>query len=150
MKFTVTTSESVTSAQLKLSDGKSIPMDKSSAGNFTKEVVMDTKGTIQTDVDLIVIGQAKSYTGVATIMVEEGVAIGKIRMYSDSIDKSKLNVTREPIGTIPQYKIEYGTSKNALDMSVVIKTNEIMIENLTVGQTYYFQITPLDENGTPS
>ncbi len=125
-------------------------MDKSSAGSFTKEVVMDTKGTIQTNVDLIVLGQAKSYTGVATIIVEEGVAIGKIRMYSDSIDKSKLNVTREPIGTIPQYKIEYGTSKNALDMSVVVKTNEIMIENLTVGQTYYFQITPLDENGMPS
>ncbi len=150
VKFTVTTSESVTSAQLKLSDGKSIPMDKSNAGSFTKEVVMDTKGTIQTDVDLIVLGQAKSYTGVATVIVEEGVAIGKIRMYSDSIDKSKLNVTREPIGTIPQYKIEYGTSKNTLDMSVVVKTNEIMIENLTVGQTYYFQITPLDENGTPS
>lgn len=52
---------------------------------------------LQTDVDLIVLGQAKSYTGVATIIVEEGIAIGKIRLYSDSIDKTKLNVTWEMI-----------------------------------------------------
>lgn len=150
VNITVNASESVTSAQLKISDGKSIPLEKTSAGNFTKEVVMDTKGNLQVDVDLIVLGQTKSYTGVAKIIVEEGVGIGKIRLYSDSIDKSKLNVTWEAIGIIPQYKIDYGTSKNNLDMSVVIKTNEIIIENLTVWQIYYFQITPLDDTGTPS
>jgi len=150
VSITVNASESVTSAQLKISDGKSIPLEKTNAGTFSKEVVMDTKGNLQVDVDLIVLGQTKSYTGVAKVIVEEWLGIGKIRLYSDSIDKSKLNVTREAIGTIPQYKINYGTSKNNLDMSVVIKTNEIIIENLTVWQIYYFQITPLDENGTPS
>lgn len=78
------------------------------------------------------LGQAKSYTGVATLTVEEGIGIGKIRIYSDSVDKTKLNVTREPIGTIAQYKIEYGTSKNDLNGSVVVQTNEIIIENLVV------------------
>ncbi|MEI6774413.1 MAG: hypothetical protein WCL18_06600 [bacterium] len=47
--------------------------------------------------DLIVLGQTKTYTGVATLVVGKGTAIGKIRVYSDSIDKSKLNVTREII-----------------------------------------------------
>ncbi len=147
--FTVNSSESVTSAQLKLSDGKSIPMDKKSAWIFTKEITIDTKGNLQVDVDLIVLWQTKSYTGVATLVVEEWVAIGKIRLYSDSIDKTKLNVTRETIGSASQYRINYGTSQNNLDASVIVQTNEIVIENLTIGQTYYFQITPLDSTNTP-
>ncbi|MFA7298833.1 MAG: hypothetical protein WC010_04275 [Candidatus Absconditabacterales bacterium] len=152
--FTVNSSDSVTSAQLQLSDGKSIPMDKQSPGVFTKDVVIDTEGNLQIGVDLIVLGQAKSYTGIATLMVEKGNAVGKIRLYSDSIDKSKLNVTREAIGTAPQYKIEYGTSQNNLDFSVIVQTKEIVIENLSIGDVYYFRITPLDSagnpNGTPS
>ena len=58
---------------------------------------MDTQGTLQVGTDLIVLGQTKSYTGIANIVVESGNAIGKIRLYSDSIDKTKLNVTRETI-----------------------------------------------------
>lgn len=145
--FTVNSSDSVTSAQLKLSDGKSIPMDKKSAWTFTKEILMDTKGMLQTDVDLIVLGQAKSYTGVATIIVEEGIAIGKIRLYSDSIDKTKLNVTWEMIWNAPQYQIDYGTSSTNLNLTTTVQTNEIVIENLILGEKYYFQITPLDESG---
>lgn len=145
--FTVNTSESVTSAQLKLSDGKSIPMEKSKEGIFSKEVFMDTKGSIQVDVDLIVLGQTKSYTGVTTLSIDEWLGIGKIRLYSDSIDKTKLNVTREPIGSIPQFKIDYGTSKNNLNLSTIVQTNEIIIENLIIGDVYYFQITPIDNAG---
>ncbi|EKD25028.1 MAG: hypothetical protein ACD_80C00131G0031 [uncultured bacterium (gcode 4)] len=147
--FTVSTSDSVTSTQLKLSDGKSIPMDKQSAWVFTKQVLIDTQGTLQVGVDLIVLGQTRSYTGVATLVVEAGIAIGKIRLYSDSIDKSKLNVTRETIGTSPQYKIDYGTSQNNLNLTTTVQTNEIIINNLNIGDTYFFQITPVDNSGNP-
>ncbi len=148
--FTVNSSDSVTSAQLKLSDGKSIPMDKKSPWVFTKDVVMDTEWNLQVNVDLIVLWQTKSYSGVATIMVEKGTAIGKIRLYSDSIDKTKLNVTREIIGNTPQYKLDYGTSKNDLNLTTTVQTNEIVINNLNIGDIYYFQITPLDASGIPS
>lgn len=53
--FTVNSSDSVTSTQIKFSDGKSIPMDKTSPGIFTKDIVMDTEGTLQIGVDLIVL-----------------------------------------------------------------------------------------------
>ena len=152
--FTINSSDTVTSALLKLSDGKSIPMDTKSAGVFTKEVIMDTDGSIQVGVDLITLGQTKSYTGIATVIVEKSTSIGKIRIYSDSIDKTKLNITRDTIGTSPQYKIEYGTSQNDLSLSTIVPTNEIVISNLNVGTTYYFQITPLDSGnnaiGAPS
>lgn len=59
-------------------------------------------------------------------------------------------MTRETIGTVPQYKIDYGTSQNNLNLSVIVQTNEIIIENLNVGDTYYFQITPLDSAGNPA
>ena len=124
-------------------------MTKKTAGTFTKEIVMDTKGSLQVDIDLIVLGQTKSYTGVATVIVEEGTAIGKVRLYSDSIDKTKLNVTRETIGTAPRYEIAYGTSSSNLQFTTIVPTNEIIIENLVIGEKYYFQITPLDDVNTP-
>ncbi len=147
--FTINSSDGVTSAQLKLSNGKSIPMDRKSAGVFTKEVMMDTDGSIQVGVDLIVLGQTKSYTGLAIIVVNKSSAVGKIRIYSDSVDKSKLNVTREAIGTAPQYRINYGTSQSDLNLSTIVQTTEIIIENLSIWDIYYFQITPLDSNGNP-
>lgn len=112
-------------------------------------MLIDTQGSLKVDVDLIILGQTKSYTGVATLIVEAGIAIGKIRLYSDSIDKTKLNVTRETIGNAAQYQINYGTSQNNLAASAVVPTNEIIIENLTIGQKYYFQITPVDTTGNP-
>lgn len=69
--FTLQTSDSVTSSKLLLSDGKSIPMDKKSAGVFTKDVVVDSVGLLEIGVDIIVLGQTKTYTGVALIMVKE-------------------------------------------------------------------------------
>lgn len=114
-------------------------------------MAIDTaEGNIRVDVELIVLGQTKSYTGVATLVVIQGTAIGRIRLYSDSIDKTKLNVTRETVGgTAPQYKIDYGTGQDNLDASVIVQTNEIIIENLNLGDIYYFQITPLDSTGNP-
>ncbi len=147
--FTMNCSESVTSAQIKLSDGKSVPMDKKSAWIFTKDIVMDKEWKIQVDVALIVLGQTKNYTGVATMLIQTGSAIGKVRLYSDSIDKSKLNVTWEVIGSAPQFKIEYSTDRNNLSDNQIVQTNEIQIQNLTIGDTYYFRITPLDGNGNP-
>lgn len=84
------------------------------------------------------------------MIVEEGIGIGKIRIYSDSIDKTKLNVTWETIGNADKFMIEYGTSKSDLTLSTIVQTEEIIIENLTIGEKYYFQITPLDANSNPT
>jgi hypothetical protein len=52
------------------------------------------------------------------------------------------------MGTAPKYKVQYGTSESLLDQFVTVPTNEIIVGNLSIGQTYYFQITPLDANET--
>ncbi len=146
--YNISTSDSVTSAIIKLSNGKTLPMDRSTAWLFTKEILMDTDGTIDVGVEVINNGQTKSYTGIAVVVVEKSVSIGKIRLYSDSVDKTKLNVTWEAIGTANQYKVQYGTSQSLLDQFVIAPTNEIIINNLTIGQVYYFQITPVDNTQT--
>lgn len=152
--FNITAGDNVTSAKILLSDGKRLPMDRQTAGLFTKDILMDTDGEIAVSAELIYQGQTKTYTGIATIFVEKSVSIGKIRFYSDSVDKTKLNVTRETIGNADNFKVQYGTSDLLLDQFVIVPDNEIIIENLSIGQKYYFQITPLDttENtiGIPS
>jgi hypothetical protein len=142
--FNVYTSESVTSAQISLSNGTTSPLDKKSDGIFSKELTIDTEGNQEINIQLIYNGQKKTYTGVATLVVEKSIGIGKIRLYSDSVDKTKLNVTREMIGLAPKYKVAYGTSDTQLQQFVIVNTNEIILENLTLGKKYYFQITPLD------
>jgi hypothetical protein len=97
VEFNVSTNDSVTSAQIRLSNGKSAPMDRINAGLFNKKLTIDTDGTIEISLDLITAGQTKSYTGVTSIFVEKSITIGKIRLYADSIDKTKLNVTRETV-----------------------------------------------------
>lgn len=152
--FNLSTSDSVTSAKIILSNGTSLPMDNSSAWLFTKEILMTTDGTFDVWAQLIFAGQTKTYTGVTRIIVDKSTSIGKIRLYSDSVDKTKLNVTWETIWSAPKYKVQYGTSDVALDQFVVVPSNEIIVENLILGATYYFQITPLDNNenvnGIPS
>jgi len=109
---------------------------------------MDTDGNIDVGVDLLNGGKTTSYTGIAIVVVKKSVSIGKIRLYSDSVDKTKLNVTRDTLGTAQQYKVQYGTSEDLLSQFVIAPTNEIAIQNLTIGQTYFFQITPLDSSQT--
>jgi len=142
--FNILASDSVTSAQISLSNGTTSPLDKKSDGLFTKDLMIDTEWTQDISIQVIYNGQKKTYTGVASLVVEKNIEIGKIRLYSDSIDKTKLNVTWETIWSAPKYKVAYGTSDTQLQQFVVVTTNEIVLENLQLGQKYYFQITPLD------
>lgn len=144
--FNLSTDDTVSSATLTISNGKRFSMDRSAPWLFTKDAVMDTEGTLEIGTELISAGQTKIYTGITRVIVEKSVTIGKIRLYSDSIDKTKLNITRETIWSAPQYKVQYGTSDLSMNQFVIVATNEIIVENLKIGTTYYFQILPLDTN----
>ena len=41
---------------------------------------MDTDGTIDVGVDVLNNGQTKSYTGIAVVVVDKSISIGKIRL----------------------------------------------------------------------
>jgi len=152
--FNLSTSDSVTSAEIRLSNWRTAPMDKKSDWSFQKQIAIDTSGNVVVSVNLMAGWSKKQYTWVTTLIVQPNISIGKIRMFADTIDKTKLNITWETIWDAPQYKISYGTGEDSLDQYVNVDTNEILIENLTIGKKYYFKIYPLDSNSqetwTPS
>ena len=146
VKFMVSTSEWVTSASINLSNWKSSPMDKVSAGNFAKEIQIDSFWNIEVSIEIMNAWIKKQYTWVANLIVERSTAIGKVRVFTDEIDKTKINITWETIwNPAPNYKISYGTGESALNEYVIVSTKEVVIENLEKGSLYYLQIYPLDD-----
>ncbi|MDD3262428.1 MAG: hypothetical protein PHR61_01155 [Candidatus Absconditabacteria bacterium] len=146
--FRIATSDIVTSATIKLSNGRSAPMDLLSAGVFSKEIMIDTEGKIDVGLDLLVAGEKKEYTNITKLIVEKGTSIGKVRVFGDSVYKNKLTLTWEVEGTEPaKYNVTFGTEENNLNESAVVSKKEIILEDLTIGQDYFFRIVPLDING---
>jgi len=129
--FIVSTNDAVSSAELQLSNGKPVvPMEKDSPGTFKKELMMDTAGNFDVLVHLMLNGQKTSYSGIANLIIEKGTSIGKVRLFADPVNKSKLNITREVVGDAAKYKVFYGTGEGSLTQSVTVATNEMSLENL--------------------
>lgn len=145
--FIISTNDSVSSVELLLSNGKSAPMDKDSAGTFKKEMMLDTAWNIEVSANLILNGQKKSYTGIANLIVDKNTSVGKVRLYWDPVNTQKLNITWEIIGEAAKYKILYWTGEADLIQSATVNTNEIALDNLLTWSTYFFKIVPLDTNG---
>lgn len=145
--FRIATSDIVTSATIKLSNGRSAPMDLLSAGVFSKEIMIDTEGKIDVWLDLLVAWEKKEYTNITKLIVEKGTSIGKVRVFGDSVYKNKLTLTWEVEWTEPaKYNVTFGTEENNLNESAVVSKKEIILEDLTIWQDYFFRIVPLDIN----
>lgn len=153
--FKVKTSDTVSSATIKLSNGRSAPMDLESEGSFVKDITIDTTGKLDVSLDISVSGKTKSYTNISMVIVETGTTIGKVRAFSDSVYKDKLSITWDvEWNETPKYLVAFWESADNLDQSQVVTGKEIILTNLPTWTKYYFQITPLNNNwekaGSPS
>jgi len=145
--FRVSTSDTVTSATIRLSNGRSAPMDLVSAWVFTKDIMIDTEGKIDVSLDLLVAWQKKEYNNVTKLVVEKWTKIGKVRIFWDSVYKNKLTLTWDVEGAeAAKYDVNFGTQENSLDQSEIVTKKELILEDLTIWQTYFFKIIPLDIN----
>lgn len=145
--FNVRTSDSITSVELKFSDWKSYPMDRLTAWEFTKKVSVDSKWTIVVSLEMMDAWNKKEYSDVHQMLIEEWTNIKNIKFYTDLIDINTLTVKREVVGVLPvKFKVDYGTSKDNLDQSANVDTNEIFVDNIDMDTVYYFKITPLDSS----
>ncbi len=149
LTFKVTTDDTVTSADLRFSDGNYTPLDNVSPGLFTKTITTETPWTITADLSLVAGGNKKLYDSVASFTVEDGTAVWSMKFYTDSIDKTTLTVMWWQIGQAAKYRVEYGTSPTVLSVSQDVSVNEIKISNLTPDQKYYIKVTPLDLSWNP-
>jgi predicted RNase H-related nuclease YkuK (DUF458 family) len=81
------------------------------------------------------------------LVVETGTSIGKVRIFSDSVYKTKVTLTWDVEGgDAPKYLVSYGTSADNLDQTKTVTAKELILENLTSGTKYYFKISPIDAN----
>lgn len=153
--FTVSTVDDVTSAQMLFSDGTSYPLDLLSPGVFKKDMIMtDIIWNKDISVSLMYQWLAKNYDNVASISVKENKGVGNIKFVSTWVDWTSVIVSWESVWDSPRYRVSYGTDKNSLQKTVDVNSTEVLIENLQAETTYYFQVSPLDEeshsSGEPS
>jgi len=152
--FNISTSDAVSSAELIIGTGKKYPMDRDTAWKYLKQVLMEDKWTVAVWVRLDIGWNMQLYQNIASLTIEESIAIWLIKFYTQSVDKSALMMTWQVIGQSPSFIIRYGTNKDALTQEMSVNTNEIEIKNIVPTNVYYFQIIPTDTNGnvigTPS
>lgn len=152
--FNVSTSDAVSSVELILGTGRKYPMDRDTAGKYLKTVLIEDKWQVVVSVRLDAGGNMKMYQNIASLTVQENVAIWLTKFYTQSVDKSALTMMWQVIWQAPSFIIKYGTNKDALTQEMKVNTNEIEIKNIIPTNVYYFQIIPADSNGnviwTPS
>jgi hypothetical protein len=105
---------------------------------------VEKAGDFSVSLLLMVAGNKKIYSDVATYTVQKNIGIGTIKFFTTSPDQTSVNVIRDMIGTAAQYKIEYGTNEANLNQSNNVVTNELVLENLNPEQEYFIKISPLD------
>lgn len=152
--FNVYTAEDVTSAELEFSNWKTFPLDRLSPGVFNKDIVLTSNWDIDISLSLIAWWNEKHYDTVASITVKENLTIWGVKFHSVWVDGTSVNVSWDPIGDAPKYRISYGTDRNSLQKTVDVNSTQVLVENLQTDTVYYFQILPLDEwlhsSGEPS
>ncbi|MDR2190864.1 MAG: hypothetical protein LBP53_06975 [Candidatus Peribacteria bacterium] len=142
--FEVQTNESVSSANLILSYGTRTPLDKASDGLFSRSLTLVATGMISVDIELIAMGQVKTYTGVASFEVGEMPMISNVKFQLDPNNGNNLYVSREFIGeNVSGFMVHFGTGKDQLDTTITTTGLEILFQNINTMQEYFFQIFPL-------
>ncbi|MDN3666796.1 fibronectin type III domain-containing protein [Algibacter miyuki] len=73
-------------------------------------------------------------------------ALTKPTIYKASIEQSGVKLQWGSVSMATSYKVFYGTEASSLDQSVVVKNkNEVLIEDVQFGKSYYFKIQALND-----
>jgi cysteine-rich repeat protein len=154
VKFIITTNPSVTAVTLALGNGTPQPTNKVSDGKFEKEMQMATVGSFPITLEATAGISNKKFPNIDTIMV--GDEVRKILSLNGSLesDGSKANLSRTYTGTINFFKLQYGTERNDMKLSLTTTKAEWQILLVEPGKIYYAQVFPIDQaavvNGDPS
>jgi len=77
--FEVQTNDLVASVTLLLSNGQKVPVDKSRDGFFTKNLMLINTGTIDVSLEIIAMGETKTYTGIASLFVDDAPMVENVQ-----------------------------------------------------------------------
>lgn len=145
MNFNVTTDDSISSAQLILSNGLKYSMDRIWQWLFTKEISTATFfGNINVSVSLMENWNEKVYENKDSFSVQEYIWISNIKFASTWVDGSQVIVSREVVWSIEKFMVNYGVDKENLAHSETVSSSTVLINNLQKDTSYFFQIIPID------
>jgi len=140
----VKTSDQVSSTEVLLSNWASYPMDRLTAGSFSKQVLIDKAGRVEISLSLITAGNTKKYDNVASLEVQEKIWIWDVKFVVDPVDKKKVTVSWNSFWAIAKYKVDYWQSETTLSESLTVDSKEVVFDNLDPEKVYYMRISPLD------
>jgi cysteine-rich repeat protein len=115
---------------------------------------MATVGTFPISLETTAGTTNKKFPNIDTITV--GDEVRKILSLNGSLesDGSKANLSWTYTGTISFFKLQYGTDRNDMKLSLTTTKAEGQFPLVEAGKTYYAQVFPIDQaavvNGEPS
>ncbi|MEF2175759.1 MAG: hypothetical protein V3575_04780 [Candidatus Absconditabacteria bacterium] len=146
--ITVLTDESVNSVEVEV--GSKFVMDKEKDGVFTKSMSISEVGIYPISLDITNDGVSKKYENRGEMEVLKGTSnsIGEVTVKQEPGITNEVKLDWQFSGTIDQYLIKYGTSKDKFELEVTSSINSVAIKNLDPSKVYYAQIFPIAMNGT--
>lgn len=148
--FNVTTDDNVSSAELIFSNGLKFSMDRVWQWLFSKEVIPTFYGDVDVSISLTQWSDEKIYDSLNKLSIAESIAVTNIKFTATWINNSDVIISWDTIWNVAKYQINYGTWKDDLINSVAVTSSNVSVTNIEKNTTYYFQITPLDEESHKS
>jgi hypothetical protein len=116
--------EEATAVELQIKDSagkvQKLPLDKSKAGIFQKQLLMDVAGTFTIDASYTVGNKTQEKSGLATISVIPGLGIKEVSSKIDPIKTTEIQLAWNSIGKVEYVLAKYGTKKDELGTGVVL------------------------------
>lgn len=147
VKFIITTNATATAATIALGNASPQPTTKISAGKFEKEMQMTSVGSFPLTVE-VVGTSSKKFPNIDTLVVSDEMR--KILSLNGSLepDGTKANLNRTYTGTIEFFKVQYGTDKADMKLSLTTTKPQGQIFLVDPKLTYYAQVSPIDQLGS--
>ncbi|MDR2541099.1 MAG: hypothetical protein LBD11_04935 [Candidatus Peribacteria bacterium] len=148
VQFEVTTDPAVNSAKLIFSNGQPpLVLDKDADGVFSRTTTLITSGQISLDVELVAIGQSKTFSGNTTYFVDDSPEIRNVKFQVDPQNPKYLHISRQLVGAEASgYNILYGLAKDTLSNQTTTSGTSVIFQ-IEPKKTYYFKIIPLIGTG---
>jgi len=143
--FEVETDSSVNSAEIKIWDLWTFPMDKEGDGKFKLTLNMEQPWDYSIDVLLYANWQTKTYNNVANIEIKQVIAIKNVKIKPHP-EQKQIEVSWDYTWDPKKFKVLYGLDKNNLNQFKIVDTNKAILTWIEKNKIYYIQIVPLDEN----
>jgi cysteine-rich repeat protein len=92
-------------------------------------------------------GNATTFEDVDTVIVKEDLKQILTVNYTPDTERSKVELTWTYTGTIDFFKVQYGTDRDNLRLSLTTSTPKGNLILAEPTRAYYAQVYPVDENG---